>query len=265
MVIVLVDDGSMPPHKGFAVDKLVRHENSLGYVKSRNELARLAHGRYLLFVDDDVVFPTQDFVAKSLKVIESHPDCGVMAFGQMIPGLGDNCLQPSPATHCCYVSTYFGWTHLFRAEAWHKSGGVCELFDYGYEETEHSIRLLDSGVRILYDPDLKVIHNCASASKVPDLRRNQIQRNAFLAGFMLSRWITLHRTILSSLSCIYRGNRSAGMSRMRSISWCVWAVAGVVSKLTALWRLHKPVSHETFRLASRLNQAPFHAPPNYPV
>jgi GT2 family glycosyltransferase len=265
MEIILVDDGSSPPHQGFCVDRLIRHESSVGYIRSRNELARLARGRYLLFVDDDVVLPGSEFIANSIKIFESNSDCGVMAFGQVIPELGDRCLQPSFSTQRCYVSTYFGWTHLFRAEVWRNSGGVCELFDYGYEETEHSIRLLDSGIRIMYDPSLKVIHNCVSASKSPHLRRNQIHRNAFFAGIMLSRWVTLHRTILSSMLCIYRENRAAGMSRLQSLSWCFWAVGGVFSRLKGLVRLHKPVSHETFRLSSRLNKAPFHAPPNYPI
>jgi len=247
------------------VDQLVRHETGLGYVRSRNELARLARGKYLLFVDDDVVLPDREFVEKCLKLLSLHPDCGVLAFGETIPGMGENCLQPSTASHLCYTPIYFGWTHLFRADVWHGSGGLCELFDYGHEETEHSLRLLDSGVRILYDPGLKVIHRVVSASKSLDLRRNQTLRNGLLAALLRYHVTTLPRVILVTLTRIYQGNRTAGMSRLRSVSWCCWAVFETVSKMPEVLRKRRVVRRETFQLISRLEHPPFHVPPAYPA
>lgn len=79
--IIIVDDGSDPEHadylKGFLVDKpAIRYavQNNQGVAAARNHAARLAGGKYFLFLDsDDLILP--DYIEKCLTVLENNPDC----------------------------------------------------------------------------------------------------------------------------------------------------------------------------------------------
>ena len=79
--IIIVDDGSAPEHadylKGFLADKpAMRYavQNNQGVAAARNHAARLAGGKYFLFLDsDDLILP--DYIEKCVTVLENNPDC----------------------------------------------------------------------------------------------------------------------------------------------------------------------------------------------
>ena len=79
--IIIVDDGSAPEHadylKGFLADKpAIRYavQNNQGVAAARNHAARLAGGKYFLFLDsDDLILP--DYIEKCVTVLENNPDC----------------------------------------------------------------------------------------------------------------------------------------------------------------------------------------------
>ena len=63
--------------KGFLADKpAIRYavQNNQGVAAARNHAARLAGGKYFLFLDsDDLILP--DYIEKCLTVLENNPDC----------------------------------------------------------------------------------------------------------------------------------------------------------------------------------------------
>ena len=79
--IIIVDDGSDPEHadylRGFLADKpAIRYavQNNQGVAAARNHAARLAGGKYFLFLDsDDLILP--DYIEKCVTVLENNPDC----------------------------------------------------------------------------------------------------------------------------------------------------------------------------------------------
>ncbi len=79
--IIIVDDGSAPEHadylREFLADKpAMRYavQNNQGVAAARNHAARLAGGKYFLFLDsDDLILP--DYIEKCLTVLENNPDC----------------------------------------------------------------------------------------------------------------------------------------------------------------------------------------------
>ena len=79
--IIIVDDGSDPEHadylREFLADKpAIRYavQNNQGVAAARNHAARLAGGKYFLFLDsDDLILP--DYIEKCLTVLENNPDC----------------------------------------------------------------------------------------------------------------------------------------------------------------------------------------------
>ena len=79
--IIIVDDGSDPEHadylREFLADKpAIRYavQNNQGVAAARNHAARLAGGKYFLFLDsDDLILP--DYIEKCVTVLENNPDC----------------------------------------------------------------------------------------------------------------------------------------------------------------------------------------------
>lgn len=79
--IIIVDDGSAPEHadylREFLADKpAIRYavQNNQGVAAARNHAARLAGGKYFLFLDsDDLILP--DYIEKCVTVLENNPDC----------------------------------------------------------------------------------------------------------------------------------------------------------------------------------------------
>lgn len=79
--IIIVDDGSDPEHadylRGVLADKpAIRYavQNNQGVAAARNHAARLAGGKYFLFLDsDDLILP--DYIEKCVTVLENNPDC----------------------------------------------------------------------------------------------------------------------------------------------------------------------------------------------
>ena len=79
--IIIVDDGSAPEHadylREFLADKPeIRYavQNNQGVAAARNHAARLAGGKYFLFLDsDDLILP--DYIEKCVAVLENNPDC----------------------------------------------------------------------------------------------------------------------------------------------------------------------------------------------
>ena len=79
--IIIVDDGSDSEHadflREFLADKpAIRYavQNNQGVAAARNHAARLAGGKYFLFLDsDDLILP--DYIEKCVTVLENNPDC----------------------------------------------------------------------------------------------------------------------------------------------------------------------------------------------
>ena len=79
--IIIVDDGSDPEHadylRDFLADKpAIRYavQNNQGVAAARNHAARLAGGKYFLFLDsDDFILP--DYIENCVAVLENNPDC----------------------------------------------------------------------------------------------------------------------------------------------------------------------------------------------
>ena len=79
--IIIVDDGSDPEHadylREFLADKpAIRYavQNNQGVAAARNHAARLAGGKYFLFLDsDDLILP--DYIENCVVVLENNPDC----------------------------------------------------------------------------------------------------------------------------------------------------------------------------------------------
>jgi len=207
--IILVDDGSDPP---LSINKFegyfIQNAKSEGLISSRNHLASKASNEAMLFLDDDVVIHDFSVFTKGVELLLSSTTVGAVAFcqegldGQRLP------LQPIYSKHPSQIPTYFGWAHLIRRSSWEQVGPFCELFKYGYEESEFSIRLLNSGYKVMGGASLRVIHDAAASHKNREQRRRLNLRNMMLTATMHYPASEATRRLRSILKGAYASDKS---------------------------------------------------------
>lgn len=168
--IVLVDNGGDAPVQPYTNERFTlrveRSGGNLGVAGGRNLGMTLATGDYWIFLDDDAVWATPDCTARLVATLDGDPGIGGVAVrslnrdGQPIPieyPHPDKAFiaaqtAPTPVPH------FIGVAHALRAAAVKAVGFYPERFFYSAEEVDLSLRLADSGYRIVYRPDVAVYH-----------------------------------------------------------------------------------------------------------
>jgi GT2 family glycosyltransferase len=169
-VIVIDNDGSaeiLPSPSSSIILKIERPGKNLGVTGGRNLGIECAIGEYLIFLDDDAIWHDSNDAARLVSSLVSEPQCGGIAVQVLDPitkGVARHMLpHPNKAyieqvTEKVEVPYYYGCAHILRASAIKTIGAYPLRFFYAMEEVDLSLRLIDAGYRILYDPNIAVIH-----------------------------------------------------------------------------------------------------------
>ena len=183
--IILLDDGSNPPLSEVGGNvEILRHAKCRGCIASRNELARRSKNEFMFFFDDDVVLDNPLALRRAAAIMDSDSTVGAVAFRQRALDGTFPQLQPVHGSRVRQIATYLGWAHLIRRSAWERVGPFIEMFEYGWEEAEFSLRLLDAGYKVMGDPMLSVIHDVADNSKNLAKRHFLNARNMLFTYFL---------------------------------------------------------------------------------
>jgi glycosyltransferase involved in cell wall biosynthesis len=159
--IVVVNDGStdstadyLSSLDGTGSDPLLRvvsPPHNVGRAKARNLGANSAQGRWILFMDDDIVAPP-GLLSAHLDLLEKHPGSGTIGYAVTDPAIAD-------ATHFSYLDSrgvaklssgpapgrfFVTQNAAIPREAFLSIGGFDEEFSsYGFEDMEVAFRLED--------------------------------------------------------------------------------------------------------------------------
>lgn len=247
--VILLDDGSDPPlpHPGGKIE-LLRHGQSRGCVITRNELAQRAKNEFMFFFDDDVILDDPSAIKKAAEIMASDSTIGAVAFQQR--GVDGNLagVQPVRGGQIRQIGTYFGWAYAIRRSAWERAGPFPEIFEYGWEEHELSLRLLQAGYKVMGDPSLSVIHDRVDNSKNLSRRHFLMMRNMFLTYLLYYPMARLPSWVKNGL---------LNVRPHPSVAESVWAfrlrlIGSLATKLPYLIRHRKPVSEDTLDTFWRL-------------
>jgi len=157
--IVVVDDGSTQPVGDLGSDvRLFRNPESLGMCGARNRGFRAARGRYAVYLDDDAEFATDDALSRALERARSVDRCGVVGFRQLRPDRSTHYMQPAVSEVPCLTNRFYGYGFMFDRALLEELDGFRDPFGYYLEEIEISLRVLDRGYRIVYEPGASVVH-----------------------------------------------------------------------------------------------------------
>jgi GT2 family glycosyltransferase len=179
--VIVVDDASGDPRVSELADvgglQLVRRATNLGFLKSCNDAARLARGDYLLLLNNDTEV-MQGAIDAMVQTLRARPDAGLVGARLLYPdgwqqeaggivwrdgsawnyGHRDDPRRPE----YCYVreTDYLSGAAIMLPRAvWQLLGGFDEIFSPAYyEDTDLAFRVRQAGLKVLYQPDAKVVH-----------------------------------------------------------------------------------------------------------
>ena len=159
--IIIVDDGSNPEHadylREFLADKpAIRYavQNNQGVAAARNHAARLAGGKYFLFLDsDDLILP--DYIEKCVTVLENNPDCKLVyplaEYFDAQEGLWN--LSDYDGLESLLKGNRIPIISMHRAEDFVSLGGFDENLTT-HEDWDFWIRLLSNGGTVIRIPEV---------------------------------------------------------------------------------------------------------------
>jgi GT2 family glycosyltransferase len=158
--VIVVDDGSNPAVTLDRSEVLVlRNETSLGASGARNRGAASARGEYLIFFDDDAEAQDSSLIGRAVALAAADPTYGAIGFCQLGSDGAPNYMQPARSDCPCRTGVFFSYGALLRTAAFRKVGGFEPAVRFMFEEQELSLRLIDAGYSLIYDPTLRVFHH----------------------------------------------------------------------------------------------------------
>jgi len=150
--------------------QLIRSETNLGVAPGRNLLIARSRAPFMVFIDDDAVFPSPDALRRVVDHFEEAPIVAALAFN-VRNVYGDGAERPfvpfsrrklrerpSLVDSACLVSYFVGAGHALRRAAIDRCGHLEETFFYGEEELDLSYRLVAEGFQIRFAADIAVCH-----------------------------------------------------------------------------------------------------------
>ena len=169
--VLVVDDGSTDAATKEVLsrqsDSRVRvlHTPHVGPAQARNAAIREAHGRYILPLDADDWIESE-YLSSAAAVLDSRPEVGIVycqaeLFGEKT---GPWLLPPFQMDtflldNCIFI------TSMFRREDWEDVGGFCADFQYGLEDYDFWLSLVEHGRQVVQLPESYFHYRIKPASR----------------------------------------------------------------------------------------------------
>jgi GT2 family glycosyltransferase len=140
----------------------IRWEQSRGYLEARNHLMRDSNADFYLSLDDDAWFINGDEISIAVRHMEANPKVAAAAFDILSPDRE----KASPRSEPRPTHLFIGCGHLLRTSALRECGFyVPGPGQYGSEEMDLCIRLLDGNWEIHFLPGVNVWHDKTSIAR----------------------------------------------------------------------------------------------------
>lgn len=180
--VIIVDNSSTDGTKDFlkylnGYVKVISNTNNVGFAKSCNQGAKIADGKYLLFLNNDTV-PQKDWLGSMVETAEREPKVGIVGSKLLYPngriqhagivfygrtGAIFHIYKGFESDHprVNYARDYNAVTGaclLILKELFWNLGGFYEGFIAGYEDVDLCLRTKEKGYRVIYQPKSQLIH-----------------------------------------------------------------------------------------------------------
>ncbi len=220
--IILVNNASTEPYtvvesylasrSDLPVEYLLAPGN-LGVAGGRNYAVPHSSGKWMLFLDDDVVIEDPEFLSKlsiaTKHTFMEHRPLG--ALGVKVRYFDNRELQVTAFPHKDFehyqhmprflTSYYVGCAHVLLREAWNAAGEYPTDFFYGMEEYDLSYRLLARGYCIGYDGSAELFHKESPLGRTP----RPVQLSMMWVNKSKVAWKYLSPFYFVTTACLWAG------------------------------------------------------------
>jgi glycosyltransferase involved in cell wall biosynthesis len=217
-----------------------------GYMAARNYWMGLSGFDYFVSLDDDAWFLRGDEISLAIVVLEERPGVAAVAFDILSPDRPDQTPRGEPRATAMFI----GCGHVVRLSAIRSVGGYESTpGDYGGEEKDLCLRLLDAGHEIVLLPGVHVWHDKSLIGRViPEQHRSGVCNDLVM---------TIRRTPRTLLpfalmSKIWRHFAFASMHGL--IQPCLAGFYLFARSLPSIWPSRRPVRAVTLSKFFRLSR-----------
>jgi glycosyltransferase involved in cell wall biosynthesis len=202
----IYDDGSSDGTYEFLQDhypqiKLYRNTVSKGLIFCRNKMLNDSAACFVISLDDDAHFMTENPLCLIREHFERNPDCGLLAL-RIFWGLDEPVNQISDEK-TQKVQGFVGCAHVWRMKAWREIPNYPEWFVFYGEEDFAALQLYKKHWKIHYFPKILVQHRVEVKSRKQDADYSLRLRRSLRAGwylfFLFSPVATIPRKMAYSL------------------------------------------------------------------
>ena len=186
--LIVADDGSLDKtssfiSKNYPKIKLLTIPKSKGIHYVRNLMFQHATGDFVISLDDDIHFLTNNVVEKVLEHFKANKECAIVAF-RIFWSIN------TPSTVACTdkvvrVKSFGAGAHAFRMSAWREIPNYPEWFVFYGEEDFASYQLFKKKWEIHYLPEVLVHHRVDLKSRKKDTDYTIRLRRSLRSGWYL--------------------------------------------------------------------------------
>lgn len=205
--------------------KILRNGENLHFLRAANQGARVASGKYLLFLNNDTLL-LPGSLASALQTIRPSNDIGAVGgklvyFNGTLQEAGSIAWSDGSCLGYGRGDDPFAAAYMFERDVDYVSGaflltsrsefltlnGFDEVYDPAYyEDSDYCLRLQERGLRVVYDPSAVVVHHefASSASREDAIRLQQEHQRIFAkrhASRLLKQQPSIGGQLLVARSC----------------------------------------------------------------
>ncbi|WP_258848525.1 glycosyltransferase family 2 protein [Polaribacter sp. WD7] len=159
--LIICDDASTDGTSDYLKKKfnkytIITNSNSKGLIYNRNVLNNKAKGEYIISLDDDANFLSNNNLEEIDIYFKKHTNCAVISF-RIFWGL----LRPNSTStleHSLIVNSFVGCGHVWRKKMWHMIPNYPSWFIFYGEENYASLHLFKNNFEVHYNPNILVHH-----------------------------------------------------------------------------------------------------------
>jgi len=264
--IIIVDNGSEDGTEESIRDAFPdihchRLDKNAGAPYGKNTGAEQSSGKLLFFIDDDARLKETDIFSRAVPLFEKDPDLAVV-FGkvceqgsQTVPHKNFFSFQKTETVYprMVYTPLFLGGITCIRRAAFVEAGAYDSSYFYQAEEFDLSIRILDTGNKILFVPDFTLLHSSHPNHPTPG-------RTAYLnvRNYLITFWKNFPLCTAMFLSSHCMLSRLVSAAKEHWLLWYAYALMAFLFRLPAVFlKKRKPVSKGTVKRYMLLNSFPF--------
>lgn len=220
--IIVVDNASNDDESQSLLDiaptvKVIRNVRNLGFAGANNVGLRAASGRYLYFLNNDLVIKS-DHLKAQLQRLDNEPELAAVSplirdytapyaiqFAGYTPlsritlrnrgiGIGEQDASRYPASPTAFLH---GAAMLVKRSAIDKVGAMPEMYFLYYEELDWSSCFIRQGYQLGFDPQCEVFHKGSSSTGADSpLKAFYLTRNRLIYAYRHRRGLTRTLSLL---------------------------------------------------------------------